>query len=303
MSNPRPALAAGLLAWFALAGCSAEYCRDRILKHETGLSRLNAALAGSEESLIRQKRITAHRRVDVGHGIVIDTWVLSAQPPAGRPARGSAVLLHGLLDNKARFLGLARRLSREGFHVVMVDLRAHGRSNGRYVTWGALEKHDVRAVMDSLEAEGLIRGDIYAFGVSMGAATAVLYAEIDPRCRGVLAVAPYADAREISRRLAPLAGPRTFEHGWELAGAEAGFDPCEASPVAAAARLKCPLILVHGQLDTIVPHDHGRRVCEAHPGPKRFVSVPLAGHISVLFFREEWFARRMAELADGRIEP
>lgn len=291
-----------LLAGLTFAGCSAEYCRDRIIKHDTGPGRLGEAMAGSAESLIRQGRITAHRRVEVGD-VVIDTWVLGAQPAAGRLARGSAVLIHGLLDSKVRFLGLARRLSQEGFHVVLVDLRGHGRSTGKYVTWGALEKHDVKAVMDSLESEGLIRGDIYAYGVSMGAATAVLYAEIDPRCRGVLAVAPYADAREISRRLVPLLSWECFQQGWELAGAEGGFDPAEASPVAAAGRLKCPLILVQGRLDTIVPYDHGRRVYEAHPGPKRLVSEPLAGHISILFGREEWFARRLVELAEGRMAP
>ena len=44
----------------------------------------------------------------------------------------------------------------------------------------------------------------------VGAATAVQYAAIDPRCRGVVAAAPYADLRSVAKSHVPLMSKKSF---------------------------------------------------------------------------------------------
>ncbi len=50
------------------------------------------------------------------------------------------------------------------------------------------------------------------------------------------------------------------------------------SPEAAAAKIRIPVLLVHGDADSDTPPDHSRRVLAALVGPKRLILVPGAHH-------------------------
>ncbi len=297
----RFATSIGLLCLLALAGCGPEsahiYARHAVDPPRCGAA--ITALTGSADSLIEAGRIDHHRRLAMPDGAAIDVWALNArclQP--GQPARGTVVLLHGRSDCKARLLPLAELLAEHRWDAVLIDQRAHGRSADSLSTFGAREKHDVRRVMDALLAEKLVSDRVYAFGESMGATTAILYADVDPRVRGVLAVAPYTDMSAVCRRFVPLLPEETFRAALAEAGKLADFDPAETSALAAASRLKCPLYVVHGRLDAIVPFSHGQAIHRAAPEPKKFFDIPWAGHLSVALARDRWFAEKLAELSE-----
>ena len=220
----------------------------------------------------------------------------AAAPTAPDNAPGTVLILHGLWDSKGRFFRLGELLARRGLDVVMPDLRRHGDSTGGFTTFGALEKRDMLALMTSLRAAGEVRGPLWVFGFSMGAATAVQYSALDPLVRGAVAVAPVADGRSITKRLAPLMSRRKFDAVWARAAEIAGFDPDDTSTVEAARGLRCPLIIVHGRLDLIVPYSHGRAVFEAAPQPKRLYTIGWAGHPALLLKGRRWFADRIAEV-------
>jgi len=303
MITPRwQCLALPLLALLAATGgCrnggDVETYSRMIICPNTSPGRLGLALAGTPEQLIAAGRISAHRRVRVADGVELDTWIIS---PRSEPQRGTVVILHGLADSKASYLGLGERLAKMGYGIVLPDLRAHGQSGGQHVTFGALEKRDVKRLVDNLVAAGDARKPLYVIGISMGAAIAVRYAALDNCCRGVVAVAPYKDARDVVRRMVPLMGQATYEAVWARAAQTAGFDPNDTSTTAAAAKLKCPLVVVHGRLDNIVPYDQGQAVYEAAPQPKRMYTVPLAGHSTILLGREAWLAEQIAGLETMR---
>ena len=283
-------------------GCQSDFYSRHLIEFDTSCGKLWLTLTGTPEQLIRQKRIDFHHRIVGAAKTPIDVWVISARATVDKahPA-GTVLLLHGLLDSKATYLALGERLARMGYDVVLPDLRAHGRSGGSYVTYGALEKRDARAVMDSLLAAGEIHEPFYAFGVSLGAATAIQYAAGDPRCHGVMAMAPFKDARSITHRAmtfyAPMMSNADFEKTLARAGKIAGFDPNDASALEAAGKLRCPILLVHGLLDAIVPLDHSEAIYAAAPQPKQLVVVPWAGHASLLLAREAWIAEQIDLIA------
>jgi fermentation-respiration switch protein FrsA (DUF1100 family) len=82
------------------------------------------------------------------------------------------------------------------------------------------------------------------------------------------------------------------------AGQIADFDPTDASAVEAAGKLKCPLILVHGRLDIIVPYSHSERIYAAATGPRKLISLPLANHTTIQVGRNGWIVEQMAALTD-----
>jgi len=259
------------------------------------------ALTGTSEKMLADKRIDSAHRVKTKDGVEIDVWVINSRlqdaTSKSTVTRGTVVMLHPLMTGKTWFLGHAEKLALKGWDVVLMDLRAHGRSGGEFVTWGAREKYDVKAVVDELLTRKTVHKDIYVCGASLGGAVAIQYAAIDPRCKGVLAFAPPTGIRGIGRRILLMLSDKDFETALTRAGEIADFDPADASTVTAAGKLTCPLILVHGRLDLIVPYDHSEAILKAAPNPKRLISLPLDGHASEIA-REGWLTKQMAALAD-----
>jgi len=60
--------------------------------------------------------------------------------------------------------------------------------------------------------------------------------------------------------------------------------------VEAAKQIAAPALLVHGDRDTIIPVDLGRRLYAALPGEKRWIEVEGAGHNDLLGRPESWQA-------------
>jgi alpha-beta hydrolase superfamily lysophospholipase len=288
-----------LVACIASAACNSDDRHARILiESDASIGRLGLAALGSAETLEQDGRITASRRIRMTDGVQIDAWVIAAR---GTTQRGTVVALHGLKHSKSQNVGLAEELAERGFDVVLIDHRAHGDSDGEYTTWGAKEADDVRRVVDALLAEALIRKPFYVWGVSMGGTTAIRYAACDTRVAGCMAVAPYTSGPQVARRLLLLLSPETYEQAWQRAGELAGFDPRDASALAAVRQLHCPLVVVHGTLDTLVPFSHGQAIVAAAAGPAELIDIPAATHGTVLVLRDAWFADRMVDLAEGHL--
>ena len=285
----------------ACAGCQKDYLARRVVEPSTQSGKILLSLAGTGEKLIEQGRIDLHREIVVPDKTVIDVWVLRARPPeqseTSQRALGTMVVLHGLSESKAAFpyFGTAQRLAKMGYDVVLPDLRAHGRSGGKYVTYGAKEKHDVKAVVDALVSAGQVSPTIYAFGVNLGGAVAIQYAAIDERCKGVMADAPYKDCASVARLGMLWLSAEEFQVVMDHIGKLGDFDPAEASTVKAAAQLKCPLLVVHGLLDMSVPMQHSEAIVAAAPEPKKFLMLVLDLEAAVM--AEDWLAKNLDKLA------
>ena len=293
-----------LLVCGLLTGCTVDQYARMLIEQDTTYGKINQAMVGSSEQLVASKAVSAARRFTMADGTQIDVWVLKAATEA--PARGTVLLLHGLCDSKVTYVRLGRLLATKGFDVVLPDLRAHGRSTGKFVTYGALEKQDQKTVMDTLLAEKAVAEPVYAFGASMGASVAILYAAMEPRVQGVMAVAPSRDMRITCRRFltrnAILLDDLQFDKVIAKAGQIGDFRPSEASSLVEIARLRCPVLLVHGTLDVFVPFADSKELYDAAICPKEIELVPLAGHFGVIFAREGQIAEGMERVVSGRLK-
>ena len=285
-------------------GCETDYYAKQVLMHDTAQGGLALDLTGSGAMLIDQKRIDLNPRLAMTDGTEIDVWVIKARPDTPGPARATALLLHGLKENKAKYLGAGERLAAMGYDVVLLDFRAHGRSNGEYVTYGAHETKDVKEVMDQLIGAGTVHGDMYVFGATLGAATAVRYAAIDPRVKGIVALTPYKDAPSMARRVlfgaAPTMGEEDFQTVLARAGQLADFDPQATSTVEAARKVTCPLLLVHAILDLGIPIEDSQAIYAAAAGPKE-LQVVTPGPEQILLASQialgGWVPEKLNQLA------
>jgi len=211
----------------------------------------------------------------------------------GEAARPAALLVHGLGDSLESYTDLARALRRRGHTVLLVDLRGHGGSEGRYMTLGAREREDVRAGLEHLRRSGLAPAGSFVMGWSLGAVAALRAAAEREDVRAVIVEAPFDSGREtIALHARLLFGiPR-----WlpllplciRIAEWRAGFRIADADAVAAARALRAPLLAIADGEDRRMPEAVVRRVWDAHPGPKRLWVAAGVDHVGAVLRPDYW---------------
>lgn len=140
-----------------------------------------------------------------------DVWIrsddglhLHGKYYAGRPGAPVQIMMHGYKSGAERdFCGGAQIAVQGGYHVLLVDQRAHGKSEGRCLTFGIQERYDCRAWVNY--ALGRFGADtkILLYGVSMGAATVLMAGGLNlPRnVVGIVADCGYSSPAAIIRKV------------------------------------------------------------------------------------------------------
>lgn len=99
--------------------------------------------------------------------VTISAWFV----PSSTGNDTVVVVLSGIRGNRLNCMRHAEFYLKKGYGVLLPDLRATGKSDGRYVTLGWQERHDLLAACDFLKQKGVAY--IGAHGMSLGAATII----------------------------------------------------------------------------------------------------------------------------------
>jgi pimeloyl-ACP methyl ester carboxylesterase len=194
-------------------------------------------------------------------------WIVKTD----RPTLGHILVFHGNGGNIADRVEHVALLARTGFDVSLFDYRGYGRSSGKPSEQGTYA--DGRAVLRALAARGLDPGRLFYLGESLGGAIACKLALESPP-RGLILQSAFTTLRDVARRHYP-------------------FIPSSAVPDAyrslrLIAQLRVPLLVIHGDRDTVVPVAHGRALFDAAPEPKRLQIFPGLGHNDLLLAGERY---------------
>jgi alpha-beta hydrolase superfamily lysophospholipase len=216
----------------------------------------------------------------VGVQLAVEVHPFSA--PLDGQQRGTIFILHGMRDHKESLRGWADMLDRAGYITVLVDHRGQGNSTGQYFTYGAEEANDLRIIATRLLDAHRIRTPLGALGASYGAATALRWAELDPRVKAVIALAPFAELPSMIGNFSPVPLPHWFvEHVVDKGGAIAGFDPGAVDSVRSATTARVPLLLLHGRADRHIPIEHSRRICHAARTHCELIELEDTDHLGI----------------------
>lgn len=218
--------------------------------------------------------------VAAADSIQLEAWFL---PARSRPVYGTILMLHGIGGVKEHLLGGAAELTQQGFNVLLYDSRAHGHSTGRYCTYGYYEKYDVSKVLDvAIRRFGNI-GPFAISGNSFGGAVALQAMAIEPRfvCGVVESTFAVLDEIVFDYQRQMLHIPFHFVAREALARAceIARFDARAVQPAQSAARVTCPVLMIHGDADERIDIRNGRRIFAALASPqKQWLAIHNAGH-------------------------
>jgi len=97
------------------------------------------------------------------------------------------ILAHGLSGSCSSMIFHAALLAKDGYSVLMLDLRAHGSSQGDTSTFGILEANDILGAVDYLLTRpGVDPGKIGALGISLGAQAVLRAANQTDRLKAIV---------------------------------------------------------------------------------------------------------------------
>ena len=236
-------------------------------------------------------------RFTTDDGVTLSGWLV----PAARETRTAVIVLHGFSGHRLPELATLVPWLHERHHVLQFDFRGHGESGPGWVTLGSHERRDVAAAVAFLRSRGL--GPIALFGVSMGAAVAIVAAPEVP-VAAVVADSAFAELHH------PIAN-RMREVGYPLPGLGS------RAIVAAAAlrtRSRLPnairtvariapraLLVIAAKEDQLISWRQSLRLYEAAGEPKELLVVEGAGHAKSYAVEPETYRSRVLEFLDRHL--
>lgn len=192
-------------------------------------------------------------------GTKLHGWYLPAENP-------QAVILfcHGNAGNVTHrddvLLDLPRHVNAS---LLVFDYRGYGKSEGSPNEAGVLA--DARAARAWLaKRSGVTERDIVLWGESIGGAVAVDLAAEDG-ARGLILENAFTSLPDVAAHHYPWLPVR-----WLMRG--------QLNSLGKISRYHGPLLMVHADSDSVVPHAFGQRLFAAANEPKRFITQPNADH-------------------------
>ncbi len=227
-----------------------------------------------------------------GQGMRLNGWWLN------RPAtRKVIVLCPGYGRNKSDLLGIGSRLWQSGYNVLLFDFRDQGESEPAIATIGHFERHDLEAALDYVHSR-LPGAEIGALGYSMGAAVAIMTAASRPDIRSLVADSSFADLRKVLRmafhQVTHLPASPAFEIIELLVRLRAGYRISDVRPADYIARIAPrPILIVHGDSDTIAPIEDAYALFDAANEPKELWIAPDTAHCGTYFADRQAYIDRV----------
>ena len=245
---------------------------------------------GAEKSLVDYPEL-----VNAGH-----KWLAAAQPEDVELLSHDGLRLHGTLyrtpeakavlvachgyrsTGRHDFNSALPFYSELGFHILLIDQRSCGLSEGKYTAMGILERFDI---CDWCAFAGRLfpHLPVVAAGISMGASSVLMAADTLPDCvKAIIADCPYISAWDeltyvVHHFVHIPAAPILF--GIDLwCRLLAGFSLRQFTVLDALKANRHPIFLVHGAADQLVPYANSRKIHEFCNNSIVLLSSPHAGH-------------------------
>lgn len=209
------------------------------------------------------------------------------------PSEPFHIQCHGYHGHALRDFSGGLQIALMSHHnVLLFDHRAHGKSEGRTITFGIKEREDVLCWTNYIINRFGKNTKIFLEGISMGGATVLMCADIGiPNLVGILSDCPYSSPMEITSLVASRKGiPNFFSKGalWLGALLFGHFVLNKASAIKSIKNANVPILIIHGKEDKLVPISMSRKLKEVNPNIMLF-EFDNAGHgMSYILDKEKY---------------
>jgi hypothetical protein len=193
-------------------------------------------------------------------GLRLGAWFFAGSGP---PPRLTLLVFHGNAGNRSDRIPFAASLRKHGVQVLLTDYRGYAGNAGSPTEEGLAI--DARAALSYLQSRSDVdRSRVVYFGESLGTGVATrLASEHAPA--GLILRSPFTSLVDVGRHHYPLLPVRLL-----LRDRFPSIDH--------AAHIRCPLLVIAGARDSVVPIDVTRRLYAAFGSAKTLAEIPGADH-------------------------
>jgi uncharacterized protein len=197
-------------------------------------------------------------RLQAEDGVHVQVWYRAAH--TGFP---TIIFFHGNGGNLAHRSPYFRALTDVGFGLLALDYRGYGKSEGSPSEEGFYR--DARAAVNyAVHMQHIPPGEIVLYGESIGTGVAVQMAtEYD--AAALIVQSPFTSAENIAKDRYPWLPVHYLIRD-------------RYDSLSKISRVQEPLLLLHGEDDTVVPVEEGKALFASANSPKQAVYFPSQGH-------------------------
>lgn len=240
-----------------------------------------------------QTRPSEHVTIKSYDGLTLHGDLFLAQTPTRR----TAILFHGYTSCGINDCSnMAEYFMQRGYNALIVDQRSHGKSEGDYIGFGILDRHDCLKWINYIIERLGDMSKIVLYGVSMGASTVLMTSGFDELPENVKAIvadcaftSPYDVFVHILKRDYHLPPHPIMDINDVMCRKKAGYGFKDYSTLEAVKKAPCPILFIHGKEDLFVPTEMSVRNYEACTGEKQLLLVDNAGHAASLYENRELY--------------
>ncbi len=193
---------------------------------------------------------------------------------------------------------------KKGYDALIVDNRAHGKSEGDYVGFGILDRYDLLKWIEYINDRYDGKKKILLYGVSMGGATVLMTAGFDdlPNVKAIIAdcayTSPYEVFGHIMQRDYHMPKKLVMGINSKITRKKAGYGFNDYSTLDAVSKTNIPILFVHGAEDTFVPTRMSHENYEACNSPKELLIVENAGHAASYYESHVLYEKKVDEFLE-----
>ena len=166
-------------------------------------------------------------------------------------------------------------------NILLIDQRGCGQSGGNTISFGVKERYDALAWAKYIN-ERFPSSPIFMVGVSMGAATVLMTADMDlpENVKGIIADCPYSSPSAIIKKVCRDRGMPEKIYPFVTLGAMiyGHFSPNRASAVESVKNSRVPILLLHGKKDGFVPYSMAKEIYDSCTSDKYLYLFDEADH-------------------------
>lgn len=247
------------------------------------------------KSQIQNKPVIPYDTVQLttSGGLKLESWYMKADS-----AIGTVILFHGLNSNKGNILGEAFEFNAMGYNTMLVDIRAHGNSEGIVNTIGFKESEEVKLAYEYVSKKG--EKNIVLWGMSLGAviiSKAIWQYDLHPQ--KIILEMPFDRLQDHIQARARVTGFPGEPFGFFVTfwiGIEQGYWGYGHKTTKYVQNINCPVLLQWGNADEYVSKKETEKIFDAiKTSNKKLVVYEGVGHGPLLGMNDSLWKRSVTE--------
>lgn len=216
------------------------------------------------------------------------------------------ICLHGYSSNGgiSDYTAISKFYLNKNFNMLMIDARAHGGSEGKYIGFGCLDRYDLlNWINHSIKLLGN-DCEILLHGTSMGGATVLMASGLNlpSNVKGIISDCAFTSAWEVFsdvlKNMYHVPPYPIINIASRMSKRIAGYSLNECNAAEEVKKAKIPILFVHGDNDTFVPCRMSEEIYKNCISPKSIFIVKDAGHAESYYKDTETYERKVQEFIE-----